>query len=349
MLTKRYYEELELFTEKCHELIKAGGAYLVIIANHELYRFLYPYEPCLEFHNEDPVRFITDKIIEINKFLDISSNAVKFYNFDLQTKGKILSNSQSLEKKTSDVYTSLWNKFERGIFLSESKMLIERRLPETIINEHIKDKVVLDMGCGSGRYTIALALLGAKKVVGVDLFAQSYQISQRIAQERGLNIEFSESDFLSLPFDDDSFDFIFCNGTIHHSKSIKDGIKEFIRVLKKGKKGFLYMYADGGIFWNTRKKMREIFKAIPIEYTNNMLEMMGMPSNRFMFADVWHVPIERHTSRQALEEIFKTFDIRFEKIISNNIYDLDYAISRSVKDAYDMWGDGEHRYILEKK
>jgi len=347
-IEKKYYKELEKFQKYCMQLQENGGSYFVVIVNHELYRFLYPYEPYEKFENIDPVNFVYEKIVSLNIFLEQSFNSICFYDFDVKKSGTILSSTSSLEKKTSDVYTSLWNEFSTKTLLDESRKLLTKRIPVDIIERDIKGKVILDMGCGSGRYSLALSMLGAKKVYAVDLFAQSYQESKEIAKKESLNIEFSEANFHNLPFKDEKFDFVFSNGTIHHSTSIKKSLKEYKRVLKNGKKGFLYIYADKGIFWNTRKIMRKIFKNIPIEYTNSVLKMMGMPQNRFIFSDVWHVPIETHTTKNELEGYLKKYDFSYDKLISKNKFDLDYAISIDIKDAKVMWGDGEHRYILGK-
>jgi len=351
-MCEKYYNELKIFKNIADELIQNGGAYFVVIANHELYRFLYPYEPYLDFHNKNPVDFITKKIISLNNFLKVCLDTVEFYDLNLhrlKDDRSMISNSDSLEKNTSNLYTSLWNQFDKETILVESKKLLEKRISKEIIEDHIKDKVVLDMGCGSGRYSIALSLLGASKVFAIDLFEQSYQKSIKIAEDNKLNIEFLESNFHELPFEDEKFDFVFSNGTIHHSTSIKKSLVEYRRVLKENHYGFLYIYADKGIFWNTRKVMREIFKNIPAEYTNTVLNMMGMPSNRFIFSDVWHVPIEKHTSRKKLENMLEDLSLSYEKIVSNNSTDLDYAIDNNLLEADVMWGDGEHRYIIHKR
>lgn len=343
----RYYSELEKFAKVCKKLNTSGGAYLVIIASHELYRFLYPYEPYEGFHNRMPVKFIANKIVELNEFLDKSSRAIKFYDFDVKKFGAGASPDTGLEKKTSDLYTSLWKKFEHKAIIEESKKLIASRIPGKIIESCIKGKVVLDMGCGSGRYSIALSLLGAKKVYALDLFEQSFAAYRKIARGKGFNIEFREGNFHNLPYPGEYFDFIFCNGTMHHSTSIRKSLAEFKRVLKPGHKGFVYIYAKGGIFWDTRKKMREIFRDIPPGYTNEVLKIMFLPSNRFIFADTWHVPIEEHTSRKDIEGMFRELGFGFRKIISKGIFDLDRVADRGAEGSV-MWGDGEHRYILER-
>ena len=54
---------------------------------------------------------------------------------------------------------------------------------------------------------------------------------------------------------------------LHHTGDLNGGLDEYSRILKKGGSGYLYLYANGGIYWNSRKKMREVMKLIPIELT----------------------------------------------------------------------------------
>ena len=61
---------------------------------------------------------------------------------------------------------------------------------------------ILDVGCGSGRYSIALALRGAR-LTGVDTAAPMLEIARRLATERGCgdHCRFVLSEFLAAPLD----------------------------------------------------------------------------------------------------------------------------------------------------
>ncbi|MBI4505187.1 MAG: methyltransferase domain-containing protein [Chloroflexi bacterium] len=65
----------------------------------------------------------------------------------------------------------------------------------------VAGRSVLDVGCGSGRYAIALAERGAVHVLGVDLAEQMLGIAARLAQQRGVDdvCHFVRGDFLALP------------------------------------------------------------------------------------------------------------------------------------------------------
>lgn len=53
----------------------------------------------------------------------------------------------------------------------------------------VKDKYVIDYGCGSGILAIAAALLGAKKVIGVDTDPQALEATQANAARNGVEID----------------------------------------------------------------------------------------------------------------------------------------------------------------
>ncbi len=53
----------------------------------------------------------------------------------------------------------------------------------------VQDKVVIDYGCGSGILAIAAALLGAKKVIGVDIDPQALEATQANAKRNHVTID----------------------------------------------------------------------------------------------------------------------------------------------------------------
>ena len=342
-----YYISLGAFIKRCERLLEDGFAYLVVILCHELYRYLYPIEPYANFVHTDPVTFA---IRHIQKLIDASEHHYEFavpYNFKVNSFAEF--ENMSLEKKTSDLYSGLWKELDNKSLVEESLKLINSRLPADVVTNHIVGKKVLDMGCGSGRYSIALAKTGAEEVVAVDVQKKSYEKVKILCEKFGYKVKFFEEDVLNLTFDDDVFDFVFCNGVLHHTHSIEKGLRELGRVLKQSGKAFIYLYAGGGIFWHTRNALRSVFKNIPIDYTKSVLKIIGMPSNRFIFCDTWYVPVEYHTSTEQVEAVFRDTGFVFKKIIGTGSFDLDKAIADGIKDAELMWGDGEHRYILHKE
>ncbi|MFN8413206.1 MAG: class I SAM-dependent methyltransferase [Anaerolineales bacterium] len=345
---KEYYASLEEFSLLCNEMIDKGLSYWVVVLSHELYRFLYPIEPYANFIPEQPVEFVAGHIKTLVASAKNVLATVHPYAFDLNHFSDIRKESDVLGQSTSDLYADMWRNFDSMTLVEESLQLVKRRLPDDVVMKDIQGKDVLDMGCGSGRYSIALARVGAKSVAGVDWQKRAFEAARIWCEKNNQPVTFREGDVLNLPFESESFDFVFSNGVIHHTHSIQKGLSEIWRVLRPGKRSFLYIYAANGIFWKTRNVLREIFKRIPLSYTQRVLDIIGMPSNRFIFCDTWYVPVESHTTKKELLGMLDQIGFQYEKIVGHNDFDLDGALEKNIPGAEVMWGDGEHRYILKK-
>ncbi|MCK5282109.1 MAG: class I SAM-dependent methyltransferase [Nanoarchaeota archaeon] len=91
-----------------------------------------------------------------------------------------------------------------------------------------KNDLILDVGCGTGRYTKILADMG-ESVAGID-FSRN-MLKQ--AKKKVKNAEFKQADITKrLPFPDGSFNKIVCSLVISHVKKLVPIFKEMKRVLK---------------------------------------------------------------------------------------------------------------------
>jgi 2-polyprenyl-3-methyl-5-hydroxy-6-metoxy-1,4-benzoquinol methylase len=68
----------------------------------------------------------------------------------------------------------------------------------------INGKRILDIGCGSGRYSVDLAKLGAGRVVGIDFAQSAVDIASKLAKNDGVSnvCSFISADFKDCKFDD---------------------------------------------------------------------------------------------------------------------------------------------------
>ena len=339
-------------------LLKKGVPWAVVVSFHEVYRYLYPTEPYINNYSvtdEEKPQFLLDIINkQINLYSSIEMAVSPYENMISGKLDNIFNDAKNLstEDLTHTLYGNLWENFSIDDLIQEPKKLLEKRINTSSFNlNELKDKTILDIGCGSGRYTLALASYGCKNIIGYDMGDQGLKIGNSIIEKNKLNnITFKKGNVLDLPFEDNHFDFILCNGVLHHTKNMEKGLEELYRVLKPFGKAFLYLYASGGLFWNFRARARKIIARIPREYAQFILDMIGLPSNRFIFMDTWYVPIERHTTKHDLEKILKE-DIGFksiEKLVSKHNTDLESYINYQKPYYKELYGDGEHRYLLIK-
>ncbi|MBP0591349.1 class I SAM-dependent methyltransferase [Paraburkholderia sp. LEh10] len=93
---------------------------------------------------------------------------------------------------------------------------------------------VLDMGCGAGHASFAVAPHAAS-VVAYDIAPQMLATVAAAAQERGLaNVRTQQGAAEQLPFDDASFDWVISRMSAHHWHDVRLALAEVRRVLKPG-------------------------------------------------------------------------------------------------------------------
>ena len=99
-------------------------------------------------------------------------------------------------------------------------------------------KTALDVGCGGGLLAEEFAGLGCR-VTGVDPSAESLATARAHAAASGLAIDFVEATGEQLPFEDGSFDIVYCCDVLEHVDDLQRTLNESARVLKPGG---LYMF-----------------------------------------------------------------------------------------------------------
>lgn len=104
----------------------------------------------------------------------------------------------------------------------------------------LKDKIVLDAGCGLGRYSEIVLNYGGE-VMAADL---SFAIDAAFENlnHRG-NICFVQADIFNLPFRPETFDLIYSTGVLHHTPNPPDAFQHLPPLLKPGGKLMTMVYA----------------------------------------------------------------------------------------------------------
>lgn len=99
---------------------------------------------------------------------------------------------------------------------------------------HAEDEV-LDMGCGTGRFTIPLAER-VKSVSGLDLSPMMLATARKKLADRGLEADLREGDMAALPFADASFDVVVSMLALMHipREDRQQVFREVARVLRPG-------------------------------------------------------------------------------------------------------------------
>lgn len=98
----------------------------------------------------------------------------------------------------------------------------------------IRDQDALDVGCGTGRITLELELMGAR-AVGVDFSAAAIDVAKSEAESMGVDVRYVVGDIAQppLPFDEESFDAVVAVGCLAVACRGIDGLESSLREMAR--------------------------------------------------------------------------------------------------------------------
>jgi len=126
---------------------------------------------------------------------------------------------------------------------------------------------VLDVGCGSGALTIAVAKRNpTANVIGIDRWGKEYgsysrNLCERNAKAEGVgNVEFRRGDAVKLDFPDESFDAVTSNYVYHNITGInrQELLLETLRLLKNGGTFAIHDIFSKGKYGDMQSFIREL-------------------------------------------------------------------------------------------
>jgi ubiquinone/menaquinone biosynthesis C-methylase UbiE len=96
------------------------------------------------------------------------------------------------------------------------------------------DAKILEIGSNTGFSSLEIAsTLPHSQVIGIDINQRSVDFSVEKAKKHGIqNVEFIQSDALTLPFEDNTFDMVFCSNVTSFINDRDGAVEEYLRVLK---------------------------------------------------------------------------------------------------------------------
>lgn len=93
---------------------------------------------------------------------------------------------------------------------------------------------VLEVAPGPGYFAIELAKLGNYQIAGLDISETFVEIASANAAKAGVRVDFRRGNASSMPFRDESFDFLLCRAAFKNFAEPKRALEEMNRVLKPG-------------------------------------------------------------------------------------------------------------------
>lgn len=131
-----------------------------------------------------------------------------------------------------------WSLYGRYVWDEQSEQSRPSRSPEFIVKSILNrnsnlDSWILDAGCGTGNYSMALAKAGFH-VIGTDYSRGMIEkANEKISNELNGHLYFQQSDLNKrLEFPDLRFDHIICMSVLQATSNPESVMTEFYRILK---------------------------------------------------------------------------------------------------------------------
>jgi len=146
-------------------------------------------------------------------------------------------NPEPAQARTKELYGLQWNRY-RIVRVEEdlATFLFKIGLKSTDLDE----KLVLDGGCGMGRYARVAASLGAS-VVGMDL-SQAAMAAQDMTSEFARHVQIIRGDLLRPPLPDNTFDLVYSIGVLDHTPDPRAAFLELAKAVKPGGRFAIWVY-----------------------------------------------------------------------------------------------------------
>ncbi len=203
--------------------------------------------------------------------------------------------------------------------------------------EELRGKLVLDVGCGMGRFAEVASRWGAR-VVGVDL-SSAAEVAARNLAERDYTV-FFQADAFALPFAIESFDFIYSVGVLHHTPNCCDAFDALPPLLKRGGTIAIWVYSGYNKWYRFSDFYRRLTYRLPprllhklcliagplfyIHRGLRLLPLVGRPASgllqlvlpvslhsnwdaRVLDTFDWYSP--RYQSKHTYEEVYRWFEV----------------------------------------
>jgi SAM-dependent methyltransferase len=126
--------------------------------------------------------------------------------------------------------------------------------------EDVAGRLVLDVGCGMGRFADVVSRWGGR-VVGVDL-SGAVEAAQANLGERP-NVRILQADLFRLPFRPGTFDLVYSLGVLHHTPDCEQAFRRIAPLVRPGGRLCIWVYGYMNLWARFARQYRRVTTRLP--------------------------------------------------------------------------------------
>jgi len=240
--------------------------------------------------------------------------------------------SDQVVKKISKFYTS--NPFP-NYKINDDRVSITQKGDNNFLANQFKkyvgyNKKILEVGCGTGQLSVYFSVGNNNLIVAMDATLESLKLAEKFSRKNSINnISFLNADIFEDVLQDEHFDFIWCNGVLHHTKNPYEAFKIVSKSLKK--KGYILigLYNKFGRLRTViRRFLYKIFGIKILKILDPTLRKLKISKEeqKAWIQDQYEHPQESLHTIDEIMSWFKKNNIDFISSIPNSDFDDDNYI-----------------------
>ncbi len=229
-----------------------------------------------------------------------------------------------------------WKTFSREQLDNDRLHDSERRLRgETgLFPEQIAGKIVLDAGCGMGRFLDIVSRDVATLAVGVDLSSAVDAAAANLSDRD--NVLIVKGDIFRLPFRRGSFDAVFSIGVLHHTPSTEQAFRALVPLVKPGGEIAISVYAatmKPGVGWAINMFRRRFFRI----FTRRLPKQLMLWWSLYCVPVLWvidKIPVARWIRYLFPAVIYKNYPLKWSVLDTFDIYATEFESRHRPKEVF---------------
>jgi ubiquinone/menaquinone biosynthesis C-methylase UbiE len=179
-------------------------------------------------------------------------------------------------------FGSEWTRFNQNELMPEEhQVMFDNYFKIFPWDKLPNNSVGVDVGCGSGRWA-ALVLPKVGHLHCVDASKDALRVARSNLKDEK-NVDFQLSSVDELQFTDNSMDFVYSLGVLHHVPDTAAAVKSIARILKPGAPMLLYLYYAFDnrplwfrILWQISDFFRRIVSRLPVKLKHFVCDIIAI-------------------------------------------------------------------------